>query len=108
MKYVDEEVELLWHTRKERIGTTQRVLNREIELDHENYKAKQQRQRLYLANKHILAIMTLGMTSSHGLAVNQKTVSTDFPQAKAYSVIEILKQKCKPSDVCAELSWIKS
>ena len=59
--------------------------------------------KLYLANKRILAIMTLGMTSSHGLAVIQKTVSTDFPQGKAYCVIEILKQKCKPSDVCAEI-----
>ena len=51
------------------------------------------RQRLYLANKHILAIMTLEMTSSHGLAVIQKTVSTDFLQGKAYRVVEILKQK---------------
>jgi aminoglycoside phosphotransferase (APT) family kinase protein len=46
--------------------------------------------------------MTLGMTSSHGLAVIQKTVSTDFLQWKAYRVIEILKHKCKPSDVSAE------
>ncbi len=43
------------------------------------------------------------MTSSHGLAVTQKTVSTDFPQEKAYHVIEILKQKCKPSDVSTEI-----
>ena len=47
--------------------------------------------------------MTLGMTSSHGLAVIQKTVSMDFPQGKVYHVIEILKQKCKPSDVSAEI-----
>ncbi len=61
------------------------------------------KRKLYLANKRILAIMTLGMTSSHGLAVIQKTVSMDFPQGKAYRVIEILKQKCKPSDVSAEI-----
>ena len=47
--------------------------------------------------------MTLGMTSSHGLAVIQKTVSTDFSQGKAYWVIEILKQKCKQSDVSTEI-----
>ena len=41
LKYVNEEVELLRHSRKERTGTTQRVLNHEIELDHENYKAEQ-------------------------------------------------------------------
>jgi hypothetical protein len=61
------------------------------------------KRKLYLANKRILAIMTLGMTTSHGLAVIQKTVSTDFPQGKAFRVIEILKQKCKPSDVSAEI-----
>ncbi len=60
-------------------------------------------QRIYLANKHILAIMTLGMTSSHGLAVIQKTVSTDFLQGKAYHVVEILKQKCKLSDMSAKI-----
>jgi hypothetical protein len=64
---------------------------------------EKRKRKLYLANKHILAIMTLGMTSSHGLAVIQKTVSTDFPQGKAYRVIEILKQKCKPSGVSAEI-----
>jgi hypothetical protein len=64
---------------------------------------EKRKRKLYLANKRILAIMTLGMTSSHGLAVIQKTVSTDFPQGKAYRVIEILKQKCKPSDVSAEI-----
>ncbi len=47
--------------------------------------------------------MTLGMTSSHGLAVIQKTASADFPQEKAYRVVEILKQKCKPSDVSTEI-----
>jgi hypothetical protein len=39
--------------------------------------------------------MMLGMTSSHGLAA--------FPQGKVYHVIEIMKQKCKPSDVSAEI-----
>ena len=47
--------------------------------------------------------MTLGMTTSHSLAVFQKTLSTNFPQGKAYCVIEILLQKCKPSDVSAEI-----
>ena len=47
--------------------------------------------------------MTLGMTSSHGLAVIQKTVSTDFLHGKAYRVVEIFKQKCKPSDVSAKI-----
>jgi len=61
------------------------------------------KRKLYLANKRILAIMTLGMTSSDGLAVIQKTAITDFPQGKAYRVIEILKQKCKPSDMSAEI-----
>jgi hypothetical protein len=64
---------------------------------------EKRRRKLYLANKRILAIMTLGMTSSHGLAVIQKTASADFPQGKAYRVVEILKQKCKPSDVSAEI-----
>ena len=54
-------------------------------------------------NTHILAIMTLGMTSSHGLVVIQKTASKEFMQGKAYCVIGILKQKCKPSDVSAEI-----
>ena len=61
------------------------------------------KRKLYLANKCILAIMTLGMTTSHGLAVIQKTVSTDFPQGKAFRVIEILKQKCKPNAVSVEI-----
>jgi hypothetical protein len=47
--------------------------------------------------------MTLGMTSSHGLAVIQKTVSTDFLHGKASPVIEILKQMCKQSDVSDEI-----
>jgi len=46
------------------------------------------RRKLYLANKCILAIMALGMTSIHGLAVIQKTTITDFPQGKAYSVMK--------------------
>ena len=33
---------------------------------------QKQRQRLYLANKQILAIVTLGMTSSHGLAGSKR------------------------------------
>ena len=57
------------------------------------------KRKLYLAKKHILAIMTLGMSSSHGLAVIQNY----FPQEKAYRVAEILKQKCKPSNVSAEI-----
>ena len=55
---------------------------------------EKRKRKLYLANKRILAIMTLGMTSSHGLAMIQKTVSTGFLQGKAYRVIEILKQNC--------------
>ena len=61
------------------------------------------KRKLYLANKRILAIMTLGMTTSHGLAVIQKTVSMELWQGKAYGVIELLKQKCKPSHVSAEI-----
>jgi hypothetical protein len=64
---------------------------------------KQCKRKLYLANMRILAIMTLGMTSSHGLAVIQKTGNSDFPQGKAYRVIVILKHKCKLSDASAEI-----
>lgn len=39
----------------------------------------------------------------HGLAVIQQTASLDFPQGNGYHVGEILKQKCKPSDVSAEI-----
>ena len=54
---------------------------------------------MHNANKRILARNTLGMDSSHGLVVIQNTVSLDFPQGKAYQVVEILKKKCKPSNV---------
>ena len=39
--------------------------------------------KLYLTNKQILAIMILGMISSHGPVVIQKMVSMDFLQGKA-------------------------
>ena len=42
-----------------------------------------ERRKLYLTNKQILAIMILGMISSHGLVVIQKMVSMDFLQGKA-------------------------
>ena len=41
------------------------------------------KRKLYLTNKQILAIMILGMISSHGLIVIQKMVSMDFLQGKA-------------------------
>ena len=42
-----------------------------------------ERRKLYLTNKQILAIMILGMISSHGLTVIQKMISMDFLQGKA-------------------------
>ena len=41
------------------------------------------KRKLYLTNKQILAIMILGMISSHGLIVIQKMMSMDFLQGKA-------------------------
>ena len=35
--------------------------------------------------------------------VNQKTVSTDFPQGKVYQFLKIIKSKNKPKDVSTEI-----
>ncbi len=56
---------------------------------------EKRKRKLYVTNKRILAIMTLGMTSSHGLAVIQKTASADFCQGKAYRVIEKTEVQAK-------------
>ena len=58
---------------------------------------------LWRQNKRMCAILTLGQASDHGLAVIQKTVTADFPQGKAYRVIEMLMAKNKPKDVSAEI-----
>jgi hypothetical protein len=58
---------------------------------------------LYNANMCILVIVTLDMDLNHGLAGIQQTVSLDFPQGKAYNVVDILKQKGKPTDVSADI-----
>lgn len=58
---------------------------------------------LYRQNKRMCAILTLGQGSNHGLAVIKKTVSDDFPQGKAYRIIEMLMAKNKPKDISAEI-----
>ena len=47
-----------------------------------NDAIKKALRKIYNANKRMMAIMTLGMESSHGLMVIQKTKSPDFPQGK--------------------------
>jgi hypothetical protein len=58
---------------------------------------------LYRQNKRACAIMVLGQTSDHGLAIITKTKTADQPHGLAFEFIETMKRKNKPKDTSAEI-----
>ena len=61
----------------------------------------------YKANKKLCVIIMLGQKTNYGLLVISKTKSEDFPQGKAYPVLEMLRAKNKPNDVTAKIKMKK-
>ena len=62
-----------------------------------------QKAMLYRQNKRACAIMVLGQTSDHGLAIITKTKTADHPHGLAFEFIETMKRKNKPKDTSAEI-----
>ena len=60
-----------------------------------------QKAMLYCQNKRACAIMVLGQTSDHGLAIVTKTKSDDHPRGLAFEVTETMKRKNNPKDMSA-------
>ena len=58
---------------------------------------------LYRQNKRACAIMVLGQTSDHGLAIITKTKTANQPHGLAFEFIETMKRKNKPKDTSAEI-----
>ena len=56
------------------------------------YASVIQKAMLYLQNKRAYAIMVLGQTSDHGLAIITKTKTVDHPHGLAYEFIETMKR----------------
>ena len=58
---------------------------------------------LYQSNKNMVAIMTLGQGSDHGLAVIKKTKSVDHLNGLLHRSIVMLMKKNKSKDASAEI-----
>jgi hypothetical protein len=63
--------------------------------------AKVAKIKLYEDNIKMAAIIILGQTSDHGLAMMESTISTDQPHGLVYKFIENVKVKYKPEDASA-------
>ena len=59
--------------------------------------------KLYRQNKRACAIMVIRQKTNHGLAMIEKTKSTDHPHGLAWKAIETMKCKNKPNDMSAEI-----
>ena len=59
---------------------------------------------LYKNNQEMMAIMTLGQNSDHGMAAINKTKSADHPQGIAWKAWKNLKEANQPSDTAAEIA----
>ena len=59
---------------------------------------------LYRQNAKMVATIVLGQASDHGLAVVEKTKTTDNPSGFAWKSIDALKKKSKPSNATAEIA----
>ena len=62
-----------------------------------------QKAMLYRQNKRACAIIVLGQTSDHGLAIIAKTKTSDHPHGLAHEFVETMKRKNKPKDTSAEI-----
>ena len=56
---------------------------------------------LYRQNTKLVATIVLGQASDHGLAVVEKTKTTDNPSGFAWKSIDAMKKKSKPSNTTA-------
>ena len=52
----------------------------------------------------MVATVVLGQASDHGLAVVEKTKTTDNPSKFAWKSIDAMKKKSKPSNATAEIA----
>ncbi len=59
---------------------------------------------LYKQNRRMTAIMVLGQTSDHGIAMIDCTKNDDYPSGLAFKVIKAMKVKHKPKDTSAEIN----
>ena len=59
---------------------------------------------LYRQNMKLVATIVLGQASDHGLAVVQKTKTTDNPSGFAWKSINAMKKKSKSSNETAEIA----
>ena len=59
---------------------------------------------LYRQNEKLVATIVLGQASDHGLAVVQKTKTTDNPSGFMWKSIDAMKKKSKPSNATAEIA----
>ncbi len=62
-----------------------------------------QKAMLYRQNKRAYAIMVLGKTLDHGLAIVTKTKTDDHSHGLAYEVTETMKLKNRPNEMSAEI-----
>jgi hypothetical protein len=63
--------------------------------------AKVAKIKLYEDNRKMAAIIILGQTSDHGLAMMESTITTDQPHGMVYKFIENVRVKYKPEDASA-------
>eukprot|EP00956_Cyclotella_meneghiniana_P013481 scaffold19541_cov35-Cyclotella_meneghiniana.AAC.1 len=68
-----------------------------------NLGANAQKAKIYQQNKRMCALLTLAQSSSHGLAIINKTKTADCKYGRADQIMKSLKTKYSPKDTGAKI-----
>ena len=59
--------------------------------------------KLWKSNAELMATIVMGQQSDHGMAMTEKTKSTDLPSGQAWKVLKVMRKKCTPSNSTAAI-----